>query len=425
MDIDRSNFWQNLPTLLKTISESQYAAVDIEMSGVQVHSFDHRPVRTVQDAYEVARQAAEKFTILQLGLTCVSWAEDQKAYITKSYNIPIYPGVVVDDINSSRLSGFIKRCFSMNTSSVDFLQNEGFDFASVFHKGVPYMSLQEYTSHEINIAFREGIFNRPSDEDCFDEDELPEKASRFRQHVEDKLLDDWGTPQPPGFKPKPVRIHSPSGRRLNTLQKRIVHQLLLEDFGDLVAVSRDGGCSLEVAARQRESSLSYRTTKRFEAICKQSGARILWDAICGQRFADSIEPQVIVGDDASKCQQLMTDLALYEGRLQTNSPVFVGHNVMMDLCFLHRTFVGELPESVHDFRAAINKRLPRIVDTKYLFTRGGDEMSPDYSLVECFATMRDQKIPAVLSDPTHGYSQCLPHQAGYDSKSGTNRLHYP
>lgn len=173
---------------------------------------------------------------------------------------------------------------------------------------------------------------------------------------------------------------------------------------------------MEVLLYSSTQRNSFENTERHAAVSKLIGARFLWDAICGRPFAAMIDTRLIVGEDLAKFVQMKAELKEYERRLQNRSPVVIGHNILMDLCFLHSSFVEPLPESLQEFRALTRDRLPRIVDTKYLFMRGGDEMSPDYSLGECFADVRNQKLPVVAPDPSYGYPKPCPHQAGYDSK---------
>lgn len=163
--------------------------------------------------------------------------------------------------------------------------------------------------------------------------------------------------------------------------------------------------------------------QRKQAVVKQTGLRFLWDAICGRLFADKIDPELVVGEDPAKIIQLRKDLKEYERRLRNQSPIFVGHNLLWDLCFLHTTFVGSLPETIDDFRAIVRERLPRVVDTKYLFTRGGHEMLPDQNLAECFAAVKTERSPVVRQDPEYSYLAPHPHQAGYDSKPSEPRFH--
>ncbi|KAH8782758.1 ribonuclease H-like domain-containing protein [Diaporthe sp. PMI_573] len=371
MDIDRYNFWENLPTILEAICEARYVAVDLEMSGIHVDKLQHMPVPTkpsLQEAYDGAREAALQYTILQFGFTCINWDPDKNSYVTKTFNIPLHPGVVVENAYSSYLYSVMKRCISISTRSLGFLEHNGFSFPDVFQKGVPYLSLEEFISKEVS-GFISG--KRPAEEDLFDVANLPKKSAEFRNGVKEKISA-WRIQLLTKADPKPVRVYGPSGHRLNGLQKRL-------------------------------------------AVSKQSGARILWDAICGQPFVYCIDTELVVGNDPVRCRQLKTELEQYESRLRNKGPILVGHNMLMDLCFLHCNFVGSLPEPVQEFRAVTRKRLPRIVDTKYLFTRGGDEMSPDYSLAECFAAMKGQQLPVVVSSPIHSSPEPLHHQAGYDS----------
>lgn len=414
MDIDRFNFWEKLPSILKTISEAQYVAIDLEMSGIQVDKFRGMPAPTkptLQDAYDDAKMAAEMYTILQFGFTCISWNHEKKSYVTKTFNVPLYPGVIADDFSSRDLASTMNRCIRVSTKTLAFLENNGFNFLDVFHKGVPYLSTKERDEKEI-IDFI--TLTRPAEE-LIDANELPIKSLQFRTDVEEKIID-WRLEKLVGSQPEPLRVYSPLDHRLNGLQKRLVHQLLQDRYPQFRAVSRQGGAYMEIFDSTSQTPDSEVVLQRLQAISKQTGARILWDAICGQPFARTIDTRVIAGDDPVKFMQLRTELNGYESRLRNRSPVMIGHNILMDLCFLHCKFVGPMPNSLQEFRSITRERLPRIVDTKYLFTRGGSEMSPDNSLRECFTATESQQLPAVATDPSYGYSKPCLHQAGYDSK---------
>lgn len=414
MDIDRFNFWEKLPSILKAISEAQYVAVDLEMSGVHVDNFREMPVPkmpTLQDAYDDALMAAEMYTILQFGFTCISWDQEKKSYVTKTFNVPLYPGIIADNFTSRDLASTMNRCIRFSTKTLAFLEKNGFDFLDVFHKGVPYLSARERDEKGI-IDFI--TLTRPAEE-LIDANELPIKSLQFRTDVEEKIIN-WKLEQLVGSQPEPLKVYSPLGHRLNGLQKRLVHQLIQDRYPQFQAMSRQGGAYMEIIGAAGRTPDSEMVLQRLRALSKQAGARILWDAICGRPFAGSIDTKIIAGDDPVKFIQLRTELNGYESRLRNRSPVVIGHNILTDLCFLHCKFVGHLPGSLQEFRSLTRERLPRIVDTKYLFTRGGSEMSPDYSLGECFTAMESQQLPAVVADPSYGYSKPCHHQAGYDSK---------
>lgn len=412
MDVDRTSFWPKLPSILGAISEAQFVSVDLEMSGISVESAESTPNPTLQQIYQDARAAAETFTILQFGLTCIRWEHEKGAYVTKTYNLPVHPGFVGGDIASKQLARTIDRRVEFSSKTIAFLQEHGFSFAQVFNKGVPYLSTTEAAQRDI-VDF---VQNSDKDEDHIDSSQLPPQSREFYSGVQTKIRE-WTDRWIYEAETKPLRIENPHGGRLNNLQKRLIHQLVKADFKDCRTYSRSGSAYMEVVELEaKEQRFSGRAkAQRKQAVVKQTGLRFLWDAICGRLFADNIDPDLIVGEDPVKIIQLKKDLKEYERRLRNQSPIFVGHNLLWDLCFLHSTFVGTLPEKVEDFRTIVRERLPRIVDTKYLFTRGGHEMLPDQNLAECFATVKTEKWPAVRPDPLHSYLKPCPHQAGYDS----------
>ncbi|ROW12430.1 hypothetical protein VMCG_00752 [Cytospora schulzeri] len=412
MDVDRANFWPKLPRILEAISEAQFVSIDLEMSGIVVKVAESRTNPDLPQIYQDAKAAAETFTILQFGLTCICWNNEKGAYVTKTFNLPVHPGFVGVDTASKQLARTVDRRVRFSSKSIAFLQDQGFSFADAFNKGVPYLSTAEASQKEI-MAF---IENKGTDEDQIDVSQLPLQTIEFYGNIQTKLRE-WSNKWLYLAEIEPLRIVNPHGGRLNNLQKRLIHQLVEANFKDCRAYSRAGSTYMEVMeleAKEQPVSGLFKA-QRKQAVVRQTGLRFLWDAICGRLFANKIDTELIVGEDPVNMIQLRKDMKEYERRLRNRSPVYVGHNLLWDLCFLHRAFVGPLPEKLEDFRAIMRERLPRIVDTKYLFTRGGHEMLPDQNLAECFATVKGEEYPAVRPDPLYSYLKACPHQAGYDS----------
>ena len=79
MDIDSFNFGAQLPFILTAISRSRFVSMDLELSGIPSKQAtkakdrlrDEGGKQTLQDRYAETKAAAERFQILQLGLTCV------------------------------------------------------------------------------------------------------------------------------------------------------------------------------------------------------------------------------------------------------------------------------------------------------------------------------------------------------------------
>ena len=91
MDVDRSGFGGQFPRILRAIRDAHFIAFDLELSGIPSKANHRSKTRssqnnkqTLQQRYEEAKEAAERYQILQFGLTCVTEDHDksQNAFIT-------------------------------------------------------------------------------------------------------------------------------------------------------------------------------------------------------------------------------------------------------------------------------------------------------------------------------------------------------
>ena len=109
----------------------------------------------------------------------------------------------------------------------------------------------------------------------------------------------------------------------------------------------------------------------------------------------------------------------------------VGHNLFMDLLFLHEKFYRPLPAKLKDFKKNMNRLLPSIFDTKNMIHREKRRLEDDLgfnfqttSLTELFQIFdSDKGKVGALYSPVIGYASPgkynaenrIPHEAGYDS----------
>lgn len=150
MDFNRDNYWQSLLFILKSISKSQFISISLQLTAVQSNEQnDNTPRPSLQEVYESAKEVAEEFNILQVGWTCISWNDSQNCYLAKTFSAPLAMGVLKDNHYGSQLSNKCNRHFGLSEELCAFLCDNGFDFDTVLHKGVPYLSLQESTSEEV------------------------------------------------------------------------------------------------------------------------------------------------------------------------------------------------------------------------------------------------------------------------------------
>lgn len=81
MDIQKSQFSQELVKIIEHVADSHFVAFDLEFSGVagrrKSPQGSKREKLTLQEMYDDVKEAAEKYQILQVGLTVVK--EDKNA----------------------------------------------------------------------------------------------------------------------------------------------------------------------------------------------------------------------------------------------------------------------------------------------------------------------------------------------------------
>jgi poly(A)-specific ribonuclease len=94
MDITQENLQSNALRIIKEIAESHLVALDCEFSGIALNS---GPKPNLAEFYQAAKEAAEKYQILQVGLTIVAEDIENARYVRKPYNIYVSPLPDVDE----------------------------------------------------------------------------------------------------------------------------------------------------------------------------------------------------------------------------------------------------------------------------------------------------------------------------------------
>jgi len=109
MDITCNNFWAKLPEIIQAIADASHVSIDIEMSGVQVKKVMRADKLSIQEAYAEAREAAETFQILQMGLTCIRFDEKQceRAHLVSTLGCDIAHNIVDARVNDISQVGML------------------------------------------------------------------------------------------------------------------------------------------------------------------------------------------------------------------------------------------------------------------------------------------------------------------------------
>lgn len=149
MDIDAASYPKRLLAMLGAISHADFVAIDLEMTGIPSRiPKSERPYgdrrKNLEDMYAECKAAADRYSVIQFGLTCARFDWLQDKYVLTPYNVTLSP------IMNDRL-GF-DREFCIQSGAATFLLNHGFDWGAALSSGVPYLS-QEETARAKQIAY--------------------------------------------------------------------------------------------------------------------------------------------------------------------------------------------------------------------------------------------------------------------------------
>ncbi|KAI9731260.1 MAG: hypothetical protein M1818_007885 [Claussenomyces sp. TS43310] len=432
MEVDQDHFWPQLLPILNDISNAAFVTLDVEMSGIALRqrygandrSFDvGKP--NLQQQYEETKAAAEVYQVLQIGITCVEEDHDQSkwtylsardlrtdhldVYVAKPYNFNVSPLFLHKD----KLA--INRDITLSSSAIQFLIDNSFSIGSVFHSGVPYLSHDEQ-----NIAhqrYAERLIKRIPDVVIPPGDTEALNFYRKSRATITSLVNQKKKEM------EYVNIGAPHGG-LNGFQRRLIYQLVRNEFPGYRAFSRNKGefMQIEKVDAVKEAQVEKSRLAAFETdVARQTGLRFIIDALTGGDLS-AIDPRWFLTDDIGKpafasLSDKYRDLENVKQALRTKQHILVGHNLFTDLIFIYKTFMGTLPDNVSEFKKRLRAAFPHVIDTKYMATQEGGSMQSTSSLKELYAQLKSQSSPFIsLGDKHHGYGvKGKDHEAGYDS----------
>lgn len=420
MDITKTSFYPLLLDILTDISESYFVAFDLELSGVPVKqpSANRRVGRpSLQERYQEVKEAAEKYSILQIGLTCVREDVDTGRYISKPYNFELSPLIDVQGLD-------VERDFAFSTSAVDFLKRVGFDFSKPFNVGVPYLSREEAKQarerHE-NRQKKDAIADLHIKETDVESIAL---LQRIRDQVDAWLLEatasDYLNIGPVG---SDAEIEGQAPAELTRYEKRLVHQLVRAEYPNLVTFSKRGFVQVVHFDAEREARISAgRKADLDERIGRQKGFRWVMEALLGNNIGQL--DLTLSASDPITGDPVYADIHEYRAKfdrahanLRNRPRVLVGHNCFLDLVYLYKAFISSLPDTVEEFTTEVHNRWPTIIDTKYMATHNCGDINPASSLEEIARQLAYPEVQLDVLDELHSKYKDVEvfHEAGFDS----------
>ncbi len=326
--------------------------------------------------------------------------------------------------NSYNNKPLVHRDVTFSSASSSFLREHEFNFGALFHSGVPYISRKE-EDEAIATHFNEDDRIR-NQEEVFPDDPV---SIKFNAEMQRKVQA-YVTKDRTALKSEILDLALPGGVKTFGYQRRLIHQFLKVNFPDYVVIGPGDTPHMAGVRRSEPGGEARRAAGRSTALKadlhKMAGFRWIFEALVGGDLS-ALKPEWFCAQNGTDLGNWIDTAAIQNqidyitAKLKSKPPTIVGHNAFTDLAFMYKTFIGDLPAKLDDFKRCVNQEMfPVIFDTKYIATMlsgGCVNTRSDSSLSQMFAKYGDFKEP-VIHVPQEFEAHLKKgeaHHAGYDA----------
>nr|XP_040134213.1 poly(A)-specific ribonuclease PARN isoform X5 [Ictidomys tridecemlineatus]XP_040134214.1 poly(A)-specific ribonuclease PARN isoform X5 [Ictidomys tridecemlineatus] len=303
-----------------------------------------------------------------------------KRYVTKSFNFYVFPKPF------SRSSPDVK--FVCQSSSIDFLASQGFDFNKVFRNGIPYLNqeeerqLREQYDEKRSQANGAGslAYVSPNASKC--PVTIPEDQKKFIDQVVEKIEN---------------LLQSEENKNLDLepctgFQRKLIYQTLSWKYPKGIHVE-----TLETEKKERYiviSKVDEEERKKREQQKHAKEQEELNDAVGFSRVIHAIA---------------------------NSGKLVIGHNMLLDVMHTVHQFYSPLPSDLNEFKELTTCVFPRLLDTKLMAsTQPFKDIINNTSLAELEKRVKETpfnppKVESAEGFPSYDTASEQLHEAGYDA----------
>jgi len=318
MEITSSNFKEKLPEIEAAIDTASFLAIDGEFTGLNAYrGISHFDLPA--ERYDKLQESARQFLLVQFGLCTFHYEPSTDSYSNQAFNFYVWPRPCSRSAPDPR--------FLCQTSSIDFLTNQNFDFNKLFKQGVSYLRPAELDKLRDSLKGRQE--NRklsmtvgteqnqaipiPSDQEEF--------LARVHKQIEEFVKSDE----------QQLELG-----KCNGFQRRLVYQ----------------------TAREKYKHLS------LSSLTKTGGDRV----ICVIKADEEQQQKMAWLKDQAELSDLEEAFGFSKviQKMTESGKLVVGHNMILDIAHTLNQFCGPLPETYQDFKAMTSAVFPKLLDTKLM-----------------------------------------------------------
>ncbi|EHH60178.1 Poly(A)-specific ribonuclease PARN, partial [Macaca fascicularis] len=378
-----ADFKSNLHKVYQAIEEADFFAIDGEFSGISdgpsvsalTNGFD-----TPEERYQKLKKHSMDFLLFQFGLCTFKYDYTDSKYIMKSFNFYVFPKPF------NRSSPDVK--FVCQSSSIDFLASQGFDFNKVFRNGIPYLNqeeerqLREQYDEKRSQANGAGALSYVSPNTSKCPVTIPEDQKKFVDQVVEKIED---------------LLQSEENKNLDLepctgFQRKLIYQTLSWKYPKGIHVE-----TLETEKKERYiviSKVDEEERKRREQQKHAKEQEELNDAVGFSRVIHAIA---------------------------NSGKLVIGHNMLLDVMHTVHQFYCPLPADLSEFKEMTTCVFPRLLDTKLMAsTQPFKDIINNTSLAELEKRLKETpfsppKVESAEGFPSYDTASEQLHEAGYDA----------
>jgi len=372
MDVTRHNFKELLPHIQEAIDSASFLSIDGEFTGINAYR-GVSPFDLPEQRYDKLQESARQFLLVQFGLCTFHYNPKDGSYTNQAYNFYVWPRPTSRQAPDPR--------FLCQTSSLDFLMSQNFDFNKLIRDGISYLRPSEVEKLR-DVALERQEYRRSLNSQNNTPEQnipIPPEQEVFIQNVSEKLEAFIESED------ESIEID-----RCNAFQRRLVYQTARQNFPSLglSGLTRPGG--------ERVISVSKDTNATKKLVDQQ----------------DQIElTEVEEAFGFSKVVKMISE----------SKKLLVGHNMVLDICHTLNQFCAPLPLEYAEFKEMSNTVFPNILDTKLMANTipFKDEIF-NSSLNELLRTVSESPYQRNKINPRkegYGYKEADDkyHEAGYDA----------
>ena len=299
------NFKTLYPKIEEAIKKASFFSIDAEFTGIQSSEvLKYSLFDSLDVRYEKLKRNIQPFVIIQCGIAAFFHVPGENLYNAECFNFYLLPKSVP----------FKNRQFSWQVAALEFLSAHNFDFAKFANEGISYLDEAD-----------ERLLKQHMDEDDFmvnfehltydEEDDLKDCTNKVYE---------W-------LKSSPDQI-SYELETASPILQYMMHKELRTTFPNIWTVSGHK-CVIVIKA-------------------SPDMRKVLQEEDSGNLEEELLDSYV----GFSKVLKLL---------ISSKKPI-IGHNVLLDLMFIHQQFYRPLPSRYSEFKSNIHTLFPQIYDTKFL-----------------------------------------------------------